>query len=100
MNPFVIKQPIITEKTLMLANVENTYTFEVAATATKKQIQEIVQNLYGVKVVSVNTVFGHNSEVRTGRKRLKTSRSKTKKALVKLEAGQSIALFDISGEGK
>ena len=98
MNPFVIKHPIITEKTLWLASTDNTYTFEVSRTATKKQIQEIVQKLYDVKVVSVNTVSGHTSKVPTGRRRLKTTKAKTKKAFIKLQAGHTITLFDVTGE--
>jgi ribosomal protein L23 len=53
--------------------------------------------LYSVEVVSVNTVFGHTAMVPTGKRRLKTITSKTKKAFVKLKPGQTIVLFDISG---
>ncbi|HYD35267.1 MAG TPA: 50S ribosomal protein L23 [Vitreimonas sp.] len=97
MNAFIIKQPVITEKSMLLANTENTYTFEVARNANKQQIQDAVEKLYGVAVESVNTVVGHNSPVRTGRKRLKSVQTKVKKAMVKLKAGQTIALFDLSG---
>jgi ribosomal protein L23 len=54
-----------------------------------------VEDLFKVDVLSVNTIFGHRSSKKTGRKRLSSSVAKTKKALVKLKAGQSIALFDM-----
>lgn len=100
MNPFVIKHPIITEKTLQLANTLNMYTFEVAVSATKQQIQDVIEKMYQVNVTSVNTVLGHSSVVRTGRRRLKSHRSRTKKAIIKLQAGQTIKLFDLTGEQK
>jgi large subunit ribosomal protein L23 len=97
MNAFIVTQPIITEKTLLLANTQNTFTFQVARTATKKQIQEIIGQMYDVDVVSVNTVSGHASRVATGRRRLKTVKAKLKKAFIKLKDGQTIALFDMTG---
>ncbi len=97
MNTFVIKQPVITEKTLWLASSANTYTFEVARTASKTQVQQAIEHLYKVEVTSVNTVLGHRSQKATGRKRIKRVQNSTKKALVTLKAGQNIALFDITG---
>lgn len=96
MNAYLLVKPIITEKSLRLAAVENTYTFLVARTAAKKQIQNAVEQLYGVNVESVNTVRGHRSTRATGRRRVKMSVAQQKKALVKLQAGQKIAVFDIT----
>ena len=99
-NTFVIKRPIITEKTLALAAKENTYVFLTDRNAEKNQIKNLIETLFKVKVVSVNTVLGHNKTRKTGRKRLRTQQVRTKKALVKLAEGQKIDLFDLEGAQK
>jgi large subunit ribosomal protein L23 len=95
MNAYIIKKPVITEKSLMLASTQNTYTFEVERGAHKGEIKVAIEKMFNVKVESVNTVFGHRSSKKTGRKRLSSSVAKTKKAIVKLKKGDTIALFDI-----
>jgi len=45
MNQFVIRKPVITEKTLQRANLENIYTFEVARTADKNKIKAAVEEM-------------------------------------------------------
>lgn len=98
MNPFVIRKPVITEKTLQRANLENIYTFEVTRTATKNTITAAIEEMYSVNVVDINTVMRPKKTKRTGQKRTRTFVAKTKKALVKLKAGQSISVFDVGGE--
>jgi large subunit ribosomal protein L23 len=95
MNPYVLKKPVITEKTLYLASATNVYTFEVMPTASRLQIAQAVQQTFGVHVVSVNTVMRAVSTKRTGRRRQSVSIPRTKKALVRVKQGQTIALFDI-----
>jgi large subunit ribosomal protein L23 len=97
MNAYILKNPVITEKTLFLANRENAYTFEVPTTVTKTQIKEAVEEVFSVKVTSVNTVMHASSKKRTGRRRMSTSVPRTKKAVVTLVKGNTIALFDLSG---
>ena len=97
MTSYLIKKPIITEKTLALAATQNTYVFEVARTAEKNQIKKHIEDLFKVKVLSVNTVLGHNNSRKTGRKRIRVEQTRSKKALVKLAEGQTIALFDLEG---
>ena len=94
---YLIKKPIITEKTLALAAQRNTYVFEVARTAEKNQIKKAMEDLFDVKVIAVNTVLGHTGAKKTGRKRLTAEQSRVKKALVKIKDGQTIALFDLEG---
>jgi len=98
MHTFVIKRPIVTEKTLKLIETQNTYVFEVSKTAEKNQIKKMVKDLFGVDAVSVNTVMGHRTAKRTGRKRLTVTNERTKKALVALRQGQTIELFDLETE--
>lgn len=99
MNPYIIKKPVVTEKSIDLARSGNVYTFEVDRTATKDQIKDSVEKLYGVDVMSINTVTSHRTHKATGRKRLKTVIAPTKKALVTLKKGQTIDLFDFDKQG-
>lgn len=94
----VIRKPVVTEKTLLQANTQNVFTFEVARTATKNAIKAAVEALYGVTVLTVNDTIRPKKAKRTGKKRLTVLSAKTKKALVKLKAGDTISVFDIGGE--
>lgn len=97
MHAFVLTQPVITEKSLLLAQTRNAFTFEVERGATKEQVKHAVESLYGVNVLAVNTIFGHRSMKVTGRRRLKAVQPKIKKAVVTIKAGQTIDAFDIQG---
>ncbi len=99
-NAFIIKKPLVTEKTLLLAEKENTYVFEVAASAEKNQIKKMIADLFHVEAESVNTVLGYRANKKTGRKRLMVTAERRKKALVKLKPGQKIELFDLEGKSE
>ena len=61
----IILKPIITEKSN--AGVEEgKYTFKVAKKATKVQIANAVQALFGVKVTNVNTMMVKGKQKRVG----------------------------------
>ena len=62
--------------------------------------KEAVEDIFQVHVLSVNTVMHHASKKSTGRRRLKVVTAKTKKVMVKLKAGEKIALFDVTGGKK
>jgi large subunit ribosomal protein L23 len=87
----IIRYPSITEKNTQLRTAQNKYVFEVLPKATKPQIKEAVEKLFGVKVLAVNTMVVKGKLKRQGR----TSgyRSDWKKAIVKLAAGQTISKF-------
>lgn len=93
----IIKRPVITEKSLLLANQSNIYTFEVVKEATRPQIKEAIESLFNVQVLKVRTVRGPRLLKATGRRRLKTLQAITKKAMVTVKAGQKIDLFDVGG---
>jgi large subunit ribosomal protein L23 len=87
----VIIRPVVSEKSYALIE-ENSYTFLVRPDANKVQIRQAVEEIWGVKVVSVNT---------TNRKgKLKASRitrgrrADTRRAIVRLAAGDKIELFE------
>lgn len=48
-------KPIVTEKATRVTERRGQYTFRVSPDANKFQIKDLVERLYGVKVVSVNT---------------------------------------------
>ena|SRR3990167_3559530 len=97
MNNRVIRKPIVTEKTIARANRDNVYTFEVNRIADKNAIKAAIEQTYSVTVLAVNNVMRPKSLRRTGQKRLTTMLPKTKKALIKLKAGETINLFDLGG---
>ena len=51
----IMIKPIVTEKATATSEKLNCYTFRVSPDANKEQIKKLVQSMYGVKVVSVNT---------------------------------------------
>ncbi|THD85237.1 50S ribosomal protein L23 [Aliigemmobacter aestuarii] len=83
----VIKKPIITEKATM-ASENGAVVFQVDMDATKPQIKEAVEAVFGVKVKAVNTVVTKGKTKRfRGRPGV---RSDKKKAYVTLEEGNTI----------
>lgn len=86
----VIIRPIVSERSYALME-ENKYTFEVARDANKYQIKDAVEELFSVKVVSVNTI-----NVKPKKKRVRYIAGFTrqwKKAVVTLAEGDSIEIF-------
>ena len=83
----VIERPLVTEKSTALSEF-NKVVFRVSPTADKAQIKAAVEQIFGVKVVKVNTI---NIEGKAKRFRGKLGkRSDTRKAVVTLEKGASI----------
>ena len=96
MNAYTIVKPVITEKALSLANQKNIYTFVVRRAANKHQIKEAVEQLFSVQVIGIRTVTNQPYVKRTGKRRMKVTGGKVKKALITLKSGDEINLFDIS----
>ena len=83
----LIKKPIITEKATMVSE-GGAVVFQVAMDATKPQIKEAVEAVFGVKVKAVNTVLT-KGKVKRFRGR-PGRRNDVKKAYVTLEEGHMI----------
>lgn len=58
----VIIRPVTTEKALMLIEKQNTLTFIVKRDATKHQIKEVIEKIFEVKVIKVNTLITPRGE--------------------------------------
>jgi large subunit ribosomal protein L23 len=84
----VVLRPVVTEKTLRRSERLNAYTFEVRAGANKVQIRDAVEHLFKVDVVGVRTQNLAGKRRRMGRSVGFTA--PWKKAIVKLQAGQTI----------
>lgn len=86
----VLRAPLVSEKTARIQGETNQYVFEVASTATKPEVKAAVEDLFKVKVLSVQVlnVLGKSKSFRfrTGK------RQDWRKAYVRLEAGQTIDL--------
>ena len=89
----IIKRPIITEKSMSMTE-DKRYTFEVAKDANKIEIARAVEEIFGVKVASVNTLTVPGKEKRMGAGR--PGMTKTwKKAYVQLTAdSKAIEFFE------
>ena len=88
----IIIKPVITEASMdRMAN--KTYTFKVAKDATKPEIAEAVEKMFGVEVACVRTI---NMKKKPKRVRYQVGyTSEWKKAIVTLKAdSKTIAFFD------
>lgn len=87
----VLRRPLVTEKNAVL-QMSGKYAFEVASGATKPQIKQAVETAFKVKVTGVNVMTMPGKERRVGRRHVRTP--SWKKAIVTLESGDRIELFD------
>jgi large subunit ribosomal protein L23 len=86
----LVRRPIVSEKATQLM-ADNQYTFEVDPRSTKPQIKAAIQELFEVKVTSVNTHNPPRHKKRVGK--FIGHRSQYKRAIVTLAEGDSITLF-------
>ncbi|UOQ49454.1 50S ribosomal protein L23 [Gracilibacillus caseinilyticus] len=88
----IIKRPIITEHSADLM-ADKKYTFEVTKNANKTQIKGAVEEIFGVSVVSVNTLNRKGKFKRMGR--YGGFRSDSKRAIVQLsEDSKELDFFE------
>jgi len=88
----IIIRPLVTEKGSQVREAENKYLFSVAVTANKIEIKRAVEEIFNVKVKSVQTATVHGKVKRLGV--YSGKRPDWKKAVVTLEPGQTIDLFE------
>ncbi|MBQ5995779.1 MAG: 50S ribosomal protein L23 [Clostridia bacterium] len=88
----IILRPVITEESMM-GTAEKKYTFKVAKNASKPEIKDAVEQLFGVKVAKVNTLNCKGHLRRYGR--FEGYTASWKKAVVTLtEDSKTIEFFD------
>jgi len=88
----IIKRPLDTEKTRAQVD-DRKYVFEVDRRANKHQVKEAVEEIFDVKVSSVNIVNVPAKRRRYGR-RIVTKKPAWKKAVVTLAPGERIDIFE------
>lgn len=91
----LILKPIITEKMTEKGESLNQFGFIVEKNANKVEIKNEIENLYGVQVISVNTMnYAGKRMQRYTKTGLISGRSKAyKKAVVTLAEGETIDFF-------
>ncbi len=87
----IILRPLVTEKGIHKANRCNAYAFEVSRLAGKEDVRRAVEELFDVKVVSVN-VQNRKGKPRRARFRKGTTNA-WKKAVVTLDSEDRINFF-------
>jgi large subunit ribosomal protein L23 len=86
----ILLAPVVSEKSYRLLD-ENKYTFLVRTDANKTQIKQAVEEVFGVKVTTVNTVNRQGKRKRT--RYGWGQRKDTKRAIVSLVEGDRIDIF-------
>ena len=88
-------KPIVTEKATAVSERHNCYTFAVSPDANKFEIKDLVEKMYGVKVLAVNTMryAGKRKQRWTKGGLVKGRESSFKKALVTVAKDQTIDFY-------
>ena len=89
----VIIKPVVSEKSYGLLDA-NVYTFVVHPDASKPEIHDDVESIFGVRVVKVNTLNRNGKRKRNRKTGTWGSRPVTKRAFVTLADGDRIDLFE------
>jgi large subunit ribosomal protein L23 len=89
----VIIRPVVSEKSYDLIE-GNVYTFVVHPDANKTQIRQAIEQIFGVRVVKVNTLNRKGKRTRSRRTGTFTSRPTTKRAIVTVHGDDTIDLFE------
>lgn len=89
----ILLRPVISEKSYALMD-ENTYVFIVDPRASKIEIRGAVEQAFGVRVASVNTMVRKGKRKRQRRLATYGKRPDTKRAIVRLVGNDRIELFE------
>ena len=89
----IILAPVVSEKSYGLIE-RGVYTFKVHPNASKPEIGDAIESIWGVKVLKVNTLNRKGKVTRARRTGKAGSKPDTKRAIVTLAAGDEIPLFE------
>ncbi len=90
----VILGPHVSEKSTILGELNNQYTFKVAIDATKPEIKQAVESLFDV-IVEELQVLNVKGKTKRGAQGKIRRRSNWKKAYVRLQTGHEIDFADV-----
>ena len=87
----ILKRPLMSEKGSAQKDEQNKVYFEVALGARKPEIRQVIEKVFNVKVLNVNTMImsGKPYNSRT----IARKGTKWKKAIVELKEGDKIEFF-------
>ncbi|HUY22739.1 MAG TPA: 50S ribosomal protein L23 [Acidimicrobiales bacterium] len=91
----VLMRPVVSEKSYALME-DGVYIFVVAPDATKIDVRQAVEQVFGVRVKSVNTLNRKGKKRRNRKTNTVGTRPSTKRAVVTLAGGDKIDLFEKS----
>jgi len=89
----VIIEPVVSEKSYALLE-KNVYTFRVHPDASKPEIHDAIESVFGVRVLKVNTLNRKGKRKRNRRSFSFGKRADTKRAIVTLHPDDRIELFE------
>ena len=89
----IILAPVVSEKSYGLIE-QGVYTFKVHHSASKPEICDAIESIWGVTVLKVNTLNRKGKTTRARRTGKTGSKPDTKRAIVTLAAGDEIPLFE------
>jgi len=89
----VIIEPVVSEKSYALMEV-GVYTFVVNPAANRIEIRDAVEKIFGVRVLKVNTLNRKGKRKRNRKSFSYGSRADSKRAIVTLQPGDRIDLFE------
>ena len=89
----IILSPVVSEKSYGLIE-QGVYTFKVHPEASKPEIHDAVEAIWGVHVLNVNTLNRKGKKARARRNSRAGYKPDTKRAIVTLAAGDEIPLFE------
>lgn len=91
----ILMRPVVSEKSYALME-DGVYIFVVSPDATKIDVRHAVEQAFGVRVKSVNTLNRKGKRRRNRKNNTVGMRSDTKRAVVTLAPGDKIDLFEKS----
>ncbi|MCP4552257.1 MAG: 50S ribosomal protein L23 [Bacteroidetes bacterium] len=91
----IIKKPVITEKMTEMGEKLNRYGFIVDKRANKLQIKDAIQDIYGVEVMSINTMnYSGKSKSRFTKAGFISGKTNSfKKAIITIAEGETIDFY-------
>jgi large subunit ribosomal protein L23 len=90
----IVVRPVVTERSNALSESLNQYVFEVHMDANKAQIREAIEVIFDKRVKKVNTMVMPAKRGMRGRRAYMRSKQ-WKKAIVTLQPGEKIELFNV-----
>lgn len=93
----IIVKPVISEKSMRDADAGK-FTFVFAKQARKEGIKKTIEQAFSVHVVSISTSVVKGGRKKNGKQRIEEKVPAWKRAIVTLQKGEKITMFDIGEE--